>query len=174
MKIFKSFLAVLTLTVAFSIVSFAQQTVTLPSLGGPAISLENQKGKVVVLALGASWLPLSSSQANITSDLARRFASKDVVLYFVATDSTAAKSKNFASDADVQAFVTKNKLTVPILRDSDGSVTLKSYKADQIPSFVILDKEGRISGEPFGGVTQNAKAEKDLANQIAQKIDGLL
>lgn len=173
MKNIKLFLAVLTLTIAFSTVSFAQpQNVSLPSLGGQTVSLENQKGKVVVLALGASWLPLSANQANVTSELANKYKGKDVVLYFVTTDSTAVKSKNYASDAEIQAFVTKNKLTVPILRDSDGSIMLKNYKVDQIPSFVVLDKEGKISGEAFGGLTP--KAEKELAKQIALKIDGLL
>lgn len=173
MKNIKSFLAVLTLTIAFSVASYAQN-LSLPSLGGQTVSIDNQRGKVVVLALGASWLPLSTNQAVITTDLANKYKGKDVVLYFVATDSTAAKSKNFASNADIEAFVTKNKLTVPVLRDSDGSVLLKNYKVDQIPSFLILDKDGKVSGEPFGGVLANPKSEKDLAKQISIKIDDLL
>lgn len=126
----------------------------------------------MILALGASWLPLSANQATITTDLANKYRGKDVVLYFVTTDSTAAKSKNYASDAQIQTFATKNKLTVPVLRDSDGAVLLKTYKVDQIPAFVILDKDGKAIAEPFGGVTPNA--EKDLAKQIAMKVDGLL
>ena len=173
MKNIKLFLAVLTLTVAFSTVCFAQ-SISLPSLEGQNVSLENQKGKVVVLALGASWLPLSVNQATITADLAKRFAGKDVVIYFVTTDSTATKSKNYASDSQIQAFATKNKLTVPILRDSDGSLMLKTYKADQIPSFIILNKDGKLSGEPFSGVLPNARSEKSLADQITLKINDLL
>jgi peroxiredoxin len=172
MKNIKFLVAVFTLTIAFAGASFAQQSISLPSLDGQSVSLENQKGKVVILALGASWLPLSTNQATITTDLANKYKNKDVVLYFVTTDSTAAKSKNYASDAQIQAFATKNKLTVPVLRDSDGAIVLKTYKVDQIPSFVILDKNGKIIGEPFGGVTPSA--EKELAKQIAIKVDGLL
>lgn len=171
MKNIRLFLAVLTLTIAFSTVNHAQN-VSLPSLGGQTVSLGSQKGKVVILALGASWLPLSANQAIVTAELANKYKDKDVALYFVTTDSTATKSKNYASDADIQAFVAKNKLTVPILRDSDGAILLKTYKVDQIPSFLIIDKDGKVSGEPFGGVTP--KAEKDLAKQISMKVDGLL
>lgn len=172
MKNIKFLLAVLTLTIAFAGASFAQQSISLPSLDGQSVSLENQKGKVVILALGASWLPLSANQATITTDLANKYRGKDVVLYFVTTDSTAAKSKNYASNAEIQAFATKNKLTVPVLRDSDGAVVLKTYKVDQIPAFVILDKDGKTIGEPFGGVTPSG--EKELVKQIAMKVDGLL
>ena len=52
----KSIFTVLTLTIAVSISAFAQsQNVSLPSLDGETVSLNSQKGKVIVLALGASW-----------------------------------------------------------------------------------------------------------------------
>lgn len=173
MRNFKLFLAVLTLTIAFSSASFAQN-MSLPSLDGQTVSIDNQKGKVVVLALGASWLPLSTNQAAITNDLSKRFAGKDVAIYFVTTDSASNKSKNFASDAEIKEFVTKSKLNVPVLRDSDGSLLMKNYKITQIPAFVTLDKDGKITGEPFGGITPNSEAQKNLANLISQKIEGLL
>lgn len=173
MKNIKLLLAVLTLTVAFSSIGSAQtDNPTFQSLNGQSVSLQNQKGKIVVLALGASWLPLSKNQAVITTKLAKKYAGKDVVFYFVATDSTTAKSKNYASNEKIQAFATQNKLTVPILRDSDGTLALKSYKVDQIPSFVLLDKQGNMVSEPFGGVTP--EAENDFITQISAAIDKAL
>jgi thiol-disulfide isomerase/thioredoxin len=173
MKNIKILFVILSLTLIFSTVGFAQD-VSYNSLGGGSVSLQSQKGKVIVLAVGATWLPLSKNQAVITNKLSKKYAGRDVVFYFVATDSTAAKSKNFASNEDIQAFAARNKLTTSILRDSDGTTTLKRFKIDQIPAFIIFDKEGKTPFEPFGGITPTADAENDLVLQISKKIDQIL
>ena len=173
MKNIKILFVILSLTLIFSTVSFGQD-VTFSGLGGESVSLQSQKGKIVVLAVGATWLPLSKNQVAITNKLSKKYAGRDVIIYFVATDSTTAKSKNFASNDDVQAFATRNKLTASILRDSDGAATLKRFKIDQLPAFVIFDKEGKMVTEPFGGLTPTAEAENDLVLQISRRIDLLL
>lgn len=173
MKNIKILFAILSLTLVFSTVGFAQ-TVSFSALGGESVSLQSQKGKVVVLAIGATWLPLSKNQAVIASKLAKKYAGRDVVIYFVATDSNVAKSKNFATNEDVQAFATRNKLTASILRDSDGAATLKRFKIDQLPAFIIFDKDGKSVSEPFGGLTPTAEAENNMVLQISKKIDEIL
>ena len=110
---------------------------------GEKIDLEAQKGKVVVLAIGAQWLPLSNLQAEYINKLAKKYANRDVVFYFISADSTSEKSKNYASDEDIRKFADDNKLSVTVLRDSDGATSLKKFKIDQLPSFVILDKTGK-------------------------------
>ncbi|MGI8555518.1 MAG: peroxiredoxin family protein [Pyrinomonadaceae bacterium] len=171
MKNIKFLLVIFSLMFAFSSVGFAQN-VTLPALAGGNVSLNSQKGKVVVLAIGATWLPLSANQAIIVNKLSKKYLGKDVVIYFVATDSTAEKSKNFASNADIQAFAARNKMSAAVLRDADGAVTLKKFDVDQLPAFVVLDKDGKAIGEPFGGVTPNE--ETVLADKISQAIDKIL
>ena len=142
----------------------------LTRLDGGSVDIQGQKGKVVVLSVGASWLPLSSKQAEYINTLAKKYAGKNVVFYFVVTDSTNAKSKNFASDDAVRKFVAGNKLTIPMLRDSDGTIVLKQFKIDQLPSFVILDKDGNQSGEAFGGIDPKF----DVTIPIGKKIDSIL
>ena len=169
----KSIFTVLTLTIAVSISAFAQsQNVSLPSLDGETVSLNNQKGKVIVLALGASWLPLSKNQVIVINKLSKKYAGRDVVFYFVATDSTSVKSKNYASKEQIETFATRNKLIIPILRDSDGLLVLKKFGVDQLPSFVIIDKQGVQAAEPYGGLTP--EAELELVTQISQRIDKIM
>ncbi len=158
------------LSVLFSVAAFSQTVLT--SLDGSRVDVEGQKGKVVVLAVGAAWLPLSSKQAEFTNALAKKYAGKNVVIYFIATDSASAKSKNFADNEMLRKFALTNKLNVPLLRDSDGAATLKKFKIDQVPSFVILDKNGSVAGEQFGGITTDAKY--DVTVPIAKVIDRLL
>ncbi|HLM59781.1 MAG TPA: hypothetical protein VK308_03145, partial [Pyrinomonadaceae bacterium] len=101
-----------------------------------------------------------------------------VVVYFVATDSSSAKSKNYASDEELNSFAARNKLNVPILRDSDGAQTFKKYGIDQLPSFVILGKDGKPATEAFGGIgsidPKNTNPKDDISVPISQAIDRIL
>jgi thiol-disulfide isomerase/thioredoxin len=168
MKTIKNLALVLSLLFAVSLGVSAQTVLT--SVDGIKIDVQAQKGKVIILAVGASWLPLSAKQAEYTNMLAKKYAGKNVVVYFVATDSTAAKSKNFASDQDIRKFAVTNKLTAPVLRDSDGALTLKKFNIDQLPSFILLDKNGEPASEPFGGIDP----KYDITVPISKAVDKLL
>lgn len=167
MKNIKWLFAVLALVLT---VSFNASAQTLTSLDGEKVNVANQNGKVVVLAIGASWLPLSKDQAGFTNKIANKFKGRDVIIYFVATDSISEKSKNYASNAELNSFATQTKLTVPILRDSDGAGTLKKYQIDQLPSFVVLGKDGKPATEAFGGLDPKS----DISVPIIQAVEKLL
>ncbi len=168
MKTIKGFISILSITLALAIAASAQ--VNLTSLDGRRVNVEGQTGKVVVLAIGAVWLPLSDRQAEYTNTLAKKYAGKDVVVYFVATDSTNPRSKNFADNSEISKFAFENKITTSILRDSEGLATLKRFDVDQVPSFVILDKNGQQVGEPFGGIDP----KYDVTIPISRVINKLL
>lgn len=168
MKTIKIIAYSLALTFMFTTATFSQAVLT--SLDGTRIDVEAQKGKVVVLAVGASWLPLSAKQIEYTNALAKKYQGKDVVFYFVATDSANAKSKNFASSDAIRKFSVANKFNGTVLRDADGAVTLDKYDIDQVPSFVILNKNGTQVGEPFGGIDP----KYDITVPISKTIDKLL
>ncbi|NOT47509.1 MAG: TlpA family protein disulfide reductase [Acidobacteria bacterium] len=168
MKTLKMF-ALVSGLVAIAAFSASAQT-SLPKLDGGSVDIEAQDGKVVVVAIGASWLPLSSKQAEYTNALAKKYAGKNVVFYYVVTDSSNAKSKNYASDEAVRKFAAANKLGMTILRDSDGASVLKKFKVDQVPSFLILDKSGNQAGEAFGGIDPKF----DITLPVSKKIDSLL
>src|SRR6476660_1924944 len=123
MKTIKSSLAIVSVTLLLAAGAFAQTMLT--SLDGSHVDVESQRGKVVVLSVGAAWLPLSNKQAEYTNAIAQQYASKNVVVYFVATDSANPKSKNYASPEALRAFATANKRNVPVLHDPDGAVTPK-------------------------------------------------
>lgn len=170
MKTIKGFIAILSITLVAAFAASAQ--VNLTSLDGKRVNIEGQNGKIVVLAIGASWLPLSNKQAEFTNALAKKYAGKNVVFYFVATDSVNPRSKNFAANDAIKKFAFENKLTMPILRDSDGAATLKKFNVEQVPSFVILDKNGKLAGEPIGGIDPTGKY--DITIPISKAIDKLL
>lgn len=153
--------------------SVSAQKIVFTSLDGDKIDVEAQKDKVVVMAIGASWLPLSNEQAEIVNKLAKKYDGRDdVIFYFIATDSSSDKSKNYASDDDIKKFAKRNKLNITILRDEDGKQSTQKYKLDQLPAFIILDKTGKSSGDPISG--SDPFAETDTADLIAERVDKLL
>ncbi len=168
MKRLKGFITILTISLITTFAASAQTN--LSQIDGSRLNVEGQTGKVVVLAIGATWLPLSGKQAEFTNTLAEKYAGQNVVVYFVATDSLNTKSKNFADNAAISRFVTANRLQVSVLRDADGIATLKKFNVEQVPSFVIIDKTGRQVGDPFGGIDPKF----DVTVPISRVIDKLL
>lgn len=142
---------------------------SLRSTDGQTITSDSLHGEVVVLAFGASWLPLSKTQLQGIRKLADEYANRGVVVYWVSTESDDPKSKNYASDANLRAFALKYGLKVTVLRDSDGAVSRK-FGVDQLPSIVILDKNGNAVGEPIGGLDPQG----NLAGQLASRLDKVL
>jgi peroxiredoxin len=141
----------------------------LKTTDGGEISSEMLRGDIVVLAFGASWLPLSKAQVQGVQELADEFGEREVRVYWVSTDSNSPKSKNYATDDQLRAFARKNGLKVAVLRDPDGAV-FKQTGADQLPSVVILDRAGEISGAPIGGLDPNRK----LVDVLSPRLKPLL
>ena len=169
----KRLAAGLMLTLVASSIVFAQDRAavdfSLRSVDGQTVTSNSLRGEVVVLAFGASWLPLSKTQLQGVRKLADEYANRSVVVYWVSTESDDPKSKNFASDEQLRAFSQKYGLKVTVLRDPDGAVS-KKFGIDQLPSMVILDKQGNISGAPIGGLDPQG----NLAGQLASRLDKLL
>lgn len=161
-------LAVFIFALAFSPSAFAQGTVdfSLRAIDGEPVTSQSLRGEVAVLASGAAWLPLTRMQIESVKKLADQYASKGVAVYWVSVDSDNPKSKNYVSDEQLRELARKNKVT--ILRDPDGVVARK-MGVDQLPSIVILDKQGKVAAS-MGGMDPNA----NLTTQLAARLDKIL
>src|SRR6185369_15300886 len=147
----------------------ARADFSLRSIDGQTVTSDSLRGEVVVLAFGASWLPLSKTQLQGVRKLADEYSNRGVVVYWVSTESEDSKSKNYASDEQLRAFAQKYGLKVTVLRDPDGAVS-KRLGVDQLPSIVIIDKQGNVVGAPIGGLDPSG----NLANQLASTLDRIL
>jgi peroxiredoxin len=156
-------------SVLFSTSAWAQNRAadfSFRAIDGETITSESLRGEVVVLAFGASWLPLTRNQMEAVKKLADQYAGRGVAVYWVSTESESAKSKNYVSDEQLRELARKYKATV--LRDPDGAVS-KKLGVDQLPSVVIIDKQGNIANT-IGGMDPNA----DLAKQLSERLTKLL
>ena len=140
---------------------------SLRALDGPPVTSDSLRGEVVVLAFGASWLPLTRNQMEGLKKLADQYAGRGVAVYWVSTESDSPKSKNFADDNQLRELGRRYKITV--LRDPDGAVS-KRLSVDQLPSTVIINKQGQVAAV-VGGLDPNAV---DVAKQLAERLDKIL
>jgi cytochrome c biogenesis protein CcmG/thiol:disulfide interchange protein DsbE len=158
----------ITISIAASTSAWAQDQAdfSFRAIDGATVTSESLRGRVVVLAFGASWLPLTRNQMEGVKKLTDQYAGRNVAAYWVSTDSENPKSKNFVADDELRGLA--RKYNVKVLRDPDGVVS-KRMGVDQLPSVVIIDRQGNISGTA-GGLDPNA----DLAKQLATRVDKLL
>jgi cytochrome c biogenesis protein CcmG, thiol:disulfide interchange protein DsbE len=139
---------------------------SLRAIDGETVTSASVRGEVVVLAFGASWLPLTKNQLEAVKKLADQYAGRGVAVYWVSTESESPKSKNYAADEQLRDLARKYKAAV--LRDPDGGVS-KRLGVDQLPSVVIIDKQGNVAAT-IGGMDPTA----DLAKQLAERLNKLL
>ena len=142
---------------------------SLRSIDGQTVTSQGLRGEVVVLAFGASWLPLSRTQLQGVKKFADEYSDRGVAVFWVSTESENQKSKNYASDEQLRTFSQKYGLKVTVLRDPDGVIS-KKFGIDQLPSIVILDKQGNPVDEPIKGIDPDG----NLAAQLASRLDKIL
>jgi peroxiredoxin len=157
--------------VCLSPVSLAQKGASGPadfslrSIDGQTVTSQSLRGKVVVLAFGASWLPLSRTQLQGVKKLADQYSARGVAIYWVSTEPDSSKAKNYASDEQLLAFAKKYGTDVAVLRDPE-MVAAKKLGAVELPSVVILDKQGSLFGEPIKGLDPDGNQMGQLASQL--------
>ena len=118
-------------------------SLTLPELSSPKRqSLDDYRGKVVVLNFWASWCVPCRDESPLLQRWHERIAPKGgTVLGVDILDVT----------SDAQSFVREFKLTYPMLRDRDGS-NLKSYGVVAYPETFVIDRQGNIAATRRGPV----------------------
>jgi len=149
----------------FAVTALAQAPqVALRSTDGSTVNLAESKGKIVVLLFGATWAPMAPKELPALQKLADRYAGRSVSFYWVSINSAKAGAKNYATDAELQAFAQKHGLRLKVLRDPDQA-TYRAFGVDALPTTVILNREGQVhrkhvgfdpeQAEPFGEVIRS-------------------
>jgi len=128
-------------------------TFKLPDLGGREISLDQYKGKVVILDFWATWCGPCRMTMPMLERLQKEYASTMVLLAI-----------NLQEPKDVvRDYVLRQGINSQVLLDERGSVG-EIYGTDAIPMQVLLDKQGIIrdirSGfDPTGRTESRLRAE---------------
>ena len=130
---------------------------TLKDMHGQARSIEEFRGKVVIVNFWATWCePCIEEMPSLQKFMDRLDAGKFAVVGVNLGEA----------EARIQAFTDKTGTTFPILLDRDG-VAKKSWKVNGVPTTFVLDGAGRIR---FWYVGVLDFSDPSLAAQIGQLL----
>lgn len=117
------------------------------TLQGESWSLADQRGKVVVLNVWASWCAPCRAEAPELVRAATEYVGQPVQFVGLNTRDSATTA---------QAFITRFDIPYPNVADSDGRLQLAfadTLPPQAIPSTVIIDQQGRVAARALGKVT---------------------
>lgn len=135
---------------------------SLKTLDGKQLRLSDQKGKVVVLDLWATWCPPCRKSLPHLQSLSvnKDLAARGLVVWAVNQEET---------PQTVREFVGTNNYTFTVLMDADGRIG-QSYLVQGIPTSVIVGRDGTVSSVFIGFGADSAKSLDDAVNRaLAQK-----
>ncbi|WP_427337747.1 TlpA disulfide reductase family protein [Caloranaerobacter sp. DY30410] len=116
---------------------------TLETLEGKMVSLEDYRGKIVLINFWATWCPYCVKEMP---DLNRLYLeNKDDNFVVLGIDVAENKSK-------VENFVKEGGYEFPILLDKTGKVA-QNYLVSGLPMSVMIDEKGRIRALHLGMMT---------------------
>lgn len=128
------------------------------NFNGGTTSLDDFKGKVTYIDIWATWCLPCRGEIPALKELEKKFHGKDVAFVSISIDQNKDEWKEFVKREDlkgVQLFA----------ENAFESQFIQDYGIRQIPTFIIIDKEGKIV---------NADAPRPSSDEITGLLEGLL
>ena len=128
------------------------------NFNGGTTSLDDFKGKVTYIDIWATWCLPCRGEIPALKELEKKFHGKDVAFVSISIDQNKDEWKEFVKSQDlkgVQLFA----------ENAFESQFIQDYGIRQIPTFIIIDKEGKIV---------NADAPRPSSDEITGLLEGLL
>lgn len=116
---------------------------TLPDLTGEKISLQDYRGKVVLLNFWTTWCPYCKVEMPELAAAYQKYRDKGFVVLSV--DMTAQEKTPGA----VKDFIAQKGYNFPVLLDEKGNVS-SQYSISSIPTSFLIDTQGRIVSVKIG------------------------
>jgi peroxiredoxin len=107
---------------------------SLPSRAGDTVSLEQLKGKVVMLNFWASWCGPCRQEMPLLDQMHKRYSSLGFTLIGVNVE---------ANTKDAERWLEDTPVSFPVLFDRDSKVS-KLYDVSAMPSTVFIDRKGNL------------------------------
>ncbi|GBC94428.1 Thiol-disulfide oxidoreductase ResA [bacterium HR16] len=134
---------------------------TLTDMEGNEVSLSSLRGKVVFLDFWATWCPPCRNSLPHTQALSQHEKAKSGDLMVLAVNAREELDK-------VKKFMQDNNYSFRVLMDKEGAV-LNAYKVQGIPTFVLIDREGKIAWVQVGfGPGTEKQMEEAVQHALGQ------
>ncbi|MFC7371031.1 redoxin domain-containing protein [Fictibacillus iocasae] len=119
----------------------------LETLDSKTMNLSDQKGKVVFVNIWATWCPPCRAEMPEMQAFYKKYGGNEAEI--LAVNLTDSDSREAA-----RKFAKENKLTFPVLLDTEGTVG-SAYRAVTIPTTYIINKDGIITNRHIGPMDAN-------------------
>ena len=128
------------------------------NFNGGTSSLDDFKGKVTYIDVWATWCLPCRGEIPALKELEKKFQGKDVAFVSISIDENKEDWKQFVKNEDLKG--------VQLIADGAFNAQfIEDYGIRQIPTFIIIDKEGKIV---------NADAPRPSSEEITGLLEGLL
>jgi cytochrome c biogenesis protein CcmG, thiol:disulfide interchange protein DsbE len=131
------------------------KAVELP--GGRPATIENYRGKVVLLNIWATWCPPCKVEMPSMERLHKKLAGTDFQLVAVSVDEE--------DSSVVNKFVREYGLTFQVLHDQDGSIR-EIYQTTGVPESFVIDRDGVIVKKVIGAADWDAPVNENLIRRL--------
>lgn len=144
-----------------SMISETAPSFALLDLEGKKVSLQDLKGKTIILDFWATWCgPCLASFPGMQKMVTKYKDNPDVKFLFVDTWESGDNKEKKA-----QEFIESNKYTFHVIMDNDNEVVAQ-YGVNGIPTKFIIDKEGKVRFKSMGFNGSDDKLIAELTAMI--------
>lgn len=130
---------------------------SLPELGGGSRSLDDYRGKVVLLHFWATFCAPCRAEIPDLEALWQRYRTQGLVVVGIAADRGNARA--------VQRFAGEAGVTFPVLLDPDGAVRSR-YEVTVLPMSYLVGHDGRLSGRVAGSREWNSPGGRQVIESL--------
>ncbi len=125
----------------------------LPNLDYESMSLSELRGKPVVLNFWATWCPACIDEMPYLQEIHEEYSDDGLMLLAIDVGE---------SQSQVEKFLQRNNLSLPVLLDTSGVVAQK-YRILNIPTTFFIDGDGVIQEKRIGAFINAAQIEEQLS-----------
>jgi peroxiredoxin len=140
-----------------------------PALNGVDVSLDELRGKVVLLNVWATWCRPCVTEMPALERLYRQFHQDGLEVVAVSVDAGAGIMDDLGRPGgDVKAFVNERNLTFTVLLDPRRRVE-QLFQVVGIPTTVVIGRDGRIARKAIGiEVWDDDEHQAEIRQLLAQ------
>lgn len=133
---------------------------TLPDLAGQSHSIEDWRGKVVLLNFWATWCGPCRAEMPGMETLWQRYRDKGLVVLALSVDE--------GMERRVATFVERLQLSYPILLDAESQVS-DHYQISGLPFSLLINAEGELVGTVKGEREWDSPQAYQLIEQLLER-----
>jgi thiol-disulfide isomerase/thioredoxin len=133
-------------------------SLVLPALSGATWKLSDQRGKVTLVNVWASWCPPCRQETPGFVHLSKSLSPQQFAIVGISMDE---------NKGDIISFVRRYRISYPILIPDASFAAIENTIAG-LPTSFLLDQDGRLA-KAYVGAVQEEKLRSDIEQLLAEE-----